>query len=143
LGCDTTNISHSFLPEGTAISLHTYTIHRDPRYFSPHPDSFWPDRWLEPENRRSLGDLTQPYSPIDRSEFVLKKTAFVPFSSGPRNCVGKSLATNEMRAVVSAVVQRFDMEVAPGYDLDEWEGTLADWFLLLKNGDLPVILKER
>jgi len=132
-----------FLPEGTAISLHTYTIHRDPRYFSPYPDSFWPDRWLEPEGRRSLGDVTRRVSLVDQSKFILEKAAFVPFSSGPRNCVGKNLAMNEMRAVVSAVVQRFDMEVAPGYDLDKWEGTLVDWFVLLKSGDLPVILKER
>lgn len=70
---------------------------------------------------------------------VTNITAFIPFSTGPRNCPGKNLAMMEMRVVVSYIVQRFDMKVANGYDLNEWEGSLSDYFILTK-GELPVVL---
>ncbi|KAF8989690.1 high nitrogen upregulated cytochrome P450 monooxygenase 2 [Cyathus striatus] len=35
-----------FIPDGTAVNIPPYAIHRDPRYFSPDPDSFIPDRWI-------------------------------------------------------------------------------------------------
>lgn len=49
---------------------------------------------------------------------------------------------NEMRVIASFIVQRFDMKVAPGYDLNQWEKELEDFFVLMK-GHLPVLLTER
>lgn len=49
---------------------------------------------------------------------------------------------HEMRVIASYMVQRFDMEAAPGYDLDQWEKTLED-FLILKKGHLPIVMTER
>jgi cytochrome P450 len=88
-----------------------------------------------------LEDVTKPLAPT--IQVVLNKTAFLPFSAGSRNCVGKNMAMNEMRAVVSSIVQRFDMGVAPGYDLDGWEDSLSDAFGMIKNRPLYVILTER
>lgn len=48
---------------------------------------------------------------------------------------------NEMRAVTSYVVQRFDMKIASGYDLDQWEQELQD-FYIMKKGHLQVVLSE-
>jgi hypothetical protein len=48
----------------------------------------------------------------------------------------------ELRTVVSYIVQRFDMKVADGYDLNDWEGRLKDYFILSK-GALPVVLTPR
>jgi cytochrome P450 len=73
---------------------------------------------------------------------VLNQTASIPFSAGPRSCVGKTLATKVMCVVVASVVQRFDIQVAPGYDLNRWEEELEDYFLFSK-GTLPVVLTER
>ncbi|KAJ7821344.1 hypothetical protein B0H13DRAFT_1660398, partial [Mycena leptocephala] len=38
-----------FVPEGTAVYVAPYT-HRRPRYFSPDPDRFWPERRLQNEH---------------------------------------------------------------------------------------------
>jgi cytochrome P450 len=135
-----TTFSFSYIPEGTCITIHPYTIHRDPRYFSPYPTAFWPDRWLEPADRKSVHDVNEPLE--DNVDVITNTAAFMPFSAGPRVCPGKNLAMVEMRTVASYIVQRYDMKAAEGYDLDKWERNLLDYFILYK-GALPVVLTPR
>ncbi|KAJ6567330.1 high nitrogen upregulated cytochrome P450 monooxygenase 2 [Mycena vulgaris] len=119
-----------FVPEGTAVYVPPYAIHRDPRYFSPDPDRFWPERWLEETI------LTSP-SPVKTDH-----SAFLPYSIGPMNCAGKLLAQLELRVVVATLVQQLDMKLAPGWDHAQWEKGLEDFFVF-KKGVLPVIVEAR
>lgn len=48
----------------------------------------------------------------------------------------------EMRVVTSYVVQRFDMVVAEGFNMDDWERDLQDHFVM-KKGCLPIRLSRR
>lgn len=104
------------------------------------PDTFWPERWLSGDERRALGypDSNDP----DKVPFRHNPAAFIPFSFGPANCVGKYLAYQEMRTVVCTMIQRLDFRFADGYDPESWDRDLKDYFLAVK-GELPVVLSPR
>ena len=133
-------LTRSFIPGGNNIYLSCYSIHRDPRYFSPEPDNFWPDRWLPPLDRCDMSDPSRPLDPD--TPVIHDLDAYLPFSYGTRVCVGKTLAQMEMRVVVASVVQKFDMEMADGYDIKQWDKDLQD-FYVFSTGPLPIRLTER
>ncbi|KAJ7579881.1 cytochrome P450 [Mycena floridula] len=116
-------IGSVFVPEGTGVYISPYSLHRDPRYFSPEPDRFWPERWLDGEG------------------FHTNQAAFIPFSIGPMNCVGKPIAQMELRFVIATLVQQFDMDLEASWGRNQWEDELEDYFVF-KKGALPVIIKS-
>jgi cytochrome P450 len=67
-----------FVPAGTEIYISPYHIQRNPRLWK-EPDQFNPDRFApgRPQERHPLATL--------------------PFSAGPRNCIGESFARLEMQ----------------------------------------------
>ncbi|OBZ79546.1 hypothetical protein A0H81_01401 [Grifola frondosa] len=123
-----------FLPEETCAFVHFYSIHRDPRYFSPLPESFWPERWLI-----ASGEST---AQGEMKKIVHEPTAFIPFSFGPANCVGKNLALQEMRMVVCLVMQKLEMRLPEGYNPKDFEEGLQDFFVV-KKPRLPALIKRR
>lgn len=130
----------SFISEGTAVWISPYALFRDPRYFSPSPERFWPDRWLRTANPNYQRNEKSEGTPS--IDFITTASSFIPFSLGPANCAGKNLALVEMRMVVAVLVQRFDMTLAEGYDPDKWTDELNDW-LVMSTGNLPVTLTPR
>lgn len=83
-------INGRVVPEGSIVIIFSYMLHRDPKSF-PRPEEFKPERFLQ-EN--SLG----------RHPF-----AYVPFSAGPRNCIGQRFALMEEKIVLSNLFRRFSV----------------------------------
>ena len=75
-------------------------------------------------------------------KLVHNSTAFFPFSYGPANCAGKGLALQEMRMVVSAMMQRLELVLADGFDAAAYANDMPD-YLILRRPPLPVIVKQR
>jgi len=118
-----------FITEGTAVQVPPYVIHRDPRYFFPNPDKFWPERWLKQDLDNNVN-------------IILERNAFIPFSTGSANCAGKPLAMIELRLMTCMIVTTFELSFEDGYDPSRWEEEILDRFVMDK-GKLPVKLKKR
>jgi cytochrome P450 len=131
-------VSPSYIPEGTTTFIPTYCLQRDPCNFSPLPDNFLPERWLPAEKQLELELAIFK----DQSKVVHNLDAFIPFSTGPSNCVGKNLAWMEMRMLVCLMLQRYDMQFEEGYCPKLWEDDIQDYFVMMK-GRLPIVLAPR
>jgi len=77
------------IPQRTIVILNTVGVHYNPRYWKD-PEEFRPGRFLEPDWPRD---------------------AFIPFSAGPRACIGRKFSETEGIAVLTSLVQRYKIEV--------------------------------
>jgi benzoate 4-monooxygenase len=50
----------------------------------------------------------------------LQKQSFIPFSVGPRACIGRNVAEMEMTVIVSAVFKGWEFVARPGA-MEEWK----------------------
>ncbi|RYP29493.1 hypothetical protein DL767_006683 [Monosporascus sp. MG133] len=87
-------VSGHFVPEGTEVGVWQLAINHAPELWAD-PKSFHPERFL--------GD---PRFANDRLD------AMQPFSTGPRNCIGKNLAYAEMRLILAKIAFNFDLRLA-------------------------------
>ncbi|KAI8632604.1 trichothecene C-15 hydroxylase [Xylariaceae sp. FL1651] len=90
----------TYLPQNTVVGVYHYAMYHDPNLWKD-PDKFAPERFL--------GD---PQYANDQRE------ALEPFSTGPRNCIGKNLAFAEMRLILARIIFAFDMKIAE--DSEGW-----------------------
>lgn len=128
------------LPAGCDIVLSVITVQRHPKYWpaaSPEDlDKFQPERWFETDaetaaakaaakNEKKTADIvgadTEDYggfSGPDTSAQLFRpvRGSFVPFSDGPRSCLGRRIAQVEMLAALAVLFQRYSIELA----VDDW-----------------------
>lgn len=109
---------HTF-KAGDVVSVPSYTIHRSTQIWGPDAEEFVPERW-DPER------LTPR-----------QKAAFIPFSTGPRSCVGRNVAEMELLVICATVFRLFDFEIQQTGPMETSEGFLR------KPLGLQVGLKKR
>ncbi|KAH1009416.1 hypothetical protein HUJ04_001775 [Dendroctonus ponderosae] len=92
---------HKIIPKGANVVLSLFHLHRSEKYWED-PQKFDPDRFL-PEN---VSKIT-PYS-------------YLPFSSGPRDCLGKAQAMVMLKISVGSIVRSFQIS-SKHKSIDEFE----------------------
>jgi cytochrome P450 len=83
------------VPKGMIVSMAPHVIHRDPRWY-PEPDEFRPERFTR------------------EFEKSLPKCAYLPFSTGPRICIGNSFAMMEAVLILATIAQRYRLGLVAG-----------------------------
>nr|BAM68568.1 cytochrome P450 [Culex quinquefasciatus] len=83
---------------GDLIQIPIQSIHRDHRFY-PNPYKFDPERFSE-ENKANIN-----------------RSAFLPFGSGPRNCIGSRLALMQTKCFLYYTLANFELELCPKTDV--------------------------
>lgn len=86
-------LSGFYLPGGTVVSTSVVALHRDESVF-PDAHSFLPERWLD----------------VDKKTLANCETRLIPFGYGGRICLGKALATMEIKLLVAHLYLRYRTE---------------------------------
>ncbi|XP_046555072.1 cytochrome P450 4B1-like [Haliotis rubra] len=82
------------VPKGVMVDINIYQMHRN--------SNVWPNP-LEFDTERFSLDSAAGRDPY----------CFVPFSAGPRNCIGQNFAMNEIKVMLCQAVRRFHIKVDP------------------------------
>jgi len=82
------------LRRGEVVFLFFWGTHRHPAFW-PEPEKFDPDRF-SPERSK------------ERHSY-----SFIPFSAGPRTCIGNMFSLVESSVLLAQLLNRFDLEVLP------------------------------
>ena len=81
-------------PKGIPIFIPAYAMHRDPEVW-PEPDKFDPERFTK--------EAIEARHPC----------AFLPFGTGPRNCIGMRFALMEIKLCLAKILRRFKLVSCP------------------------------
>ncbi|KAF7381517.1 hypothetical protein HZH66_013911 [Vespula vulgaris] len=98
-------IDDYIIPKGCVVALSSFGTHRHPDIW-PNPEEFNPDRFL-PENSKGR----HPYS-------------YIPFSAGPRNCLGQKYALLEEKFVLTAILRKWKVKSVQKQDNIKFYGAL-------------------
>lgn len=85
------------IEKGQVVQIPVQSFHRDPNYF-PDPHRFDPERFSD-DNRHTIN-----------------QDAFLPFGSGPRNCIGSRLALMQAKCLLYYLFSYFSVEFSEKTD---------------------------
>ncbi|KAJ6520602.1 cytochrome P450 [Mycena vulgaris] len=85
-------ISGHYMPAGTVVSIGITFIHGNQKIFEM-PERFWPERFLKHTSK------------------AIESKYFVPFSKGPRMCLGINLAWCELYLIFANTFRKIEMDI--------------------------------
>ncbi|KAK8035337.1 hypothetical protein PG993_010332 [Apiospora rasikravindrae] len=96
------------IPKGSAVAFSVYTMHRRPDLFGMDAELFRPERWDE--------DMPINHNP------TYQRWAYLPFSGGPRTCLGLDFALTEAAYAIVRIMQKYPSIRLPEGEVVELTG---------------------
>src|ERR1700720_198993 len=87
------------IPRGSTVIVFIYGVHHSPQYWD-NPESFDPERFTKANETR--------HTPF----------AYLPFGAGPRGCIGGNYATLQILMILSVLLRKYDLRLAPGQTIE-------------------------
>ncbi|KAJ8133325.1 hypothetical protein O1611_g293 [Lasiodiplodia mahajangana] len=113
-------ISGQFINGGVTVSVPTYSLLRDETIFE-NAGMYNPDRWMT----------------TDAAMKTRMEKNHLPFSVGPRACIGRNISYFEQIVVIAAIVKFYDGIIDDGFQLETQERFNSN------PGDLPMRILRR
>ncbi|KAF4455664.1 cytochrome P450 [Fusarium austroafricanum] len=128
-----------WIPRNTVISLVAVSVHRNPRYWPGRPSQIrdgeddindWvPERWYRknqgptttsPESEE-IGTENEDFGGYEGPDtsaqlFRPERGSYIPFSDGPRSCLGRRIAQVKIIAALAVLFRDYSLELA----VDNW-----------------------
>lgn len=107
------------VPAGAYVNYSSWASHRLPDVW-PEPEAFVPERFAPEAKAR------------------LPKGAYIPFGGGSRTCIGMRFGQQEIRTIVTLMLQRHHLELFPGRTM-----TVRQMPTLSPREPLEMVVRER
>lgn len=135
-------VEGEFLPAGCEVAVGVYSIQHSPDYYQD-PFRFDASRWYRNgADKADQAESSSVSSPQQQQRQQQQHSPYMPFSVGPRSCVGKPLAIAQVMLVFARLLWDFDLRRADSHPGWEDEGhtpteyALKDHLTAQKEGPL-------
>ncbi|KRT83139.1 cytochrome P450, partial [Oryctes borbonicus] len=108
------------IPEGATVILAPFVMHRNPKSF-PNPNVFNPDNFLAEKCQ-------------ERHYY-----SYIPFSAGPRSCVGRKYAMLKLKVLLATILRRYKVKST----VDEKDFILQGDIILKRTDGFMIQLEDR
>uniref|UniRef100_A0A1D1YE05 Cytochrome P450 4F22 n=1 Tax=Anthurium amnicola TaxID=1678845 RepID=A0A1D1YE05_9ARAE len=115
-----TKIGPYIVPKNVLCAINIWQVHYNEKHWE-NPKQYNPERFLNNEKRH-------PFS-------------WIPFSSGPRNCVGQNYSIMEQKVILSMMLLKYNWTL-PENSINKNKLVLSSQFLL-RPADLKLVFTER
>ena len=119
---ETTTLDGYTIPKGSWVTINHYHVHHDPQIWGD-PEKIRPERFLS-----------------DDGKSVVKNDALIPFSTGKRICIGEQIAKDTIFMFLTAIIQRFEIELDPNFPEPSLESPTP---MFLTPQPFYVVIKDR
>lgn len=111
-------IDDKVFPQNTLFTIAINSVHHNPAVWR-NPEEYRPERFSRENNS-------------------IDNFSYIPFSAGPRNCIGQNFALNEEKVILSRVLRHFSVKLDPNFTVEKKIGPV-----LKAEGGIRVFVTKR